>query len=193
LLLWGLALLSAVVLIAPAKASEFFGLPVIVKADGNVTATFRGFGNAGFTDDIYLESPPNAFGLIFTNRTTPVGTTFDLGTFSAGTELLFRMHVNNTDTDYFTGPASKNPDHVPHARLDDLAIENQLLVGFEDLADGGDHSFDDAAFSLTNAVVGDVPEPGTAALAIMAVASGALVACRRRARSSRRCLQPPQR
>lgn len=173
------AILFSLVCAVTSKAAILYGLPVLVKSDGNVTATFQGSGGAGFTDDVYLESPPNSFGLIFSNHTTPVGTMFDLGSFPAGTELMFRMHVNDTALDYFTGPAERNPDNFPHALLDDLAIDSQLLVGFEDLPDGGDLSYNDAAFSLTNAVAGTVPEPGTAAIVIIGVASAALAVRRR--------------
>jgi uncharacterized protein DUF4114 len=172
--------LVAIEIVVPAKAGQFLGLPVVVKSDGNVTATFQGAGNAGFIDDIYLESPANALGLIFSNHTSPVGAMVDLGSFTAGTELRFRMHVNDSNTDYFTGPASLNPDNFPHARLDDLAIDNQLLIGFEDLQGGGDQSYNDAAFSLTNSVVGAIPEPTTAALAIIAIVFAAVTATRRR-------------
>jgi uncharacterized protein (TIGR03382 family) len=186
LLLSAIAVLAAIAGNVPANAGQFFGLPVIVKADGNVTATFVDGAGAGLNNDVYLESPPNSLGIIFNNHSTTVGTMVDLGTFTAGTELLFRMHVNgDTPTDYFTGPASRNPDNFPHARLDDLAVDNQLLVGFEDLAGGGDQNYNDATFSLTNAVVGEVPEPGTAALAVIAVAVGALRARRRPARIRR--------
>ena len=76
-------------------ALPILGANVIVNTTGNVTATYLGH-TARISNDLYLDSPSNGMGLIFNNHTTPVGTTFDLGTFTAGTELLFRLYAHES-------------------------------------------------------------------------------------------------
>ncbi len=83
-------------------AVPILGANVIVNTTGNVTATYLGH-TARISNDLYLGSPTNGMGLIFNNHTTPVGTTFNLGTFTAGTELLFRLY------------ASRERERGPHA------------------------------------------------------------------------------
>ena len=116
---------------------------------------------ADYTNLLYLDSPANSLGLIFNNQATPVGTTFDLGTFTAGTELVFRIDVTNTGNSFFTGPASRNPDLIEHAIVDDQFALNTTYVGFEDLFGGGDRDFDDINFSFTNTTSNVVPAPAT--------------------------------
>ena len=101
------------------------GLSVIVASDSEVVATYQG-NSASFSNDLYLLQ--DAFGnpgddgdlgnhrFLFNNQTSPVGSQVTVGSFTAGTELIFRLYVNNTQLAYFTGPASRNPDGLPHAR-----------------------------------------------------------------------------
>ncbi len=87
-----------------------------------------------------------------------------LGTFTKGTELIFRIHVNNTGNDFFSGAGSRNPDNVPHAIVDDAFSSTETYVGFEDLLGGGDRDYDDLRFSFTNTTSEPgttIPEPGT--------------------------------
>jgi hypothetical protein len=125
------------------------GDKVFVKTTGDVVAECLG-QTAAYTDVLYLDSPANSFGIIFDNN-APVGTSFDLGTFYAGTELVFRIHVNETGYDFFTGPGSRNPDGLVHAVAINnyLGLPNKTYVGFEDLFGGGDKDYDDIKFSVT--------------------------------------------
>jgi hypothetical protein len=169
---WLRSLLAAASLlgsVAGAQAAPILGASVIVASDGEVVAKFLGH-TAGFSNDLYLDEPANALGIIFNNQTTPVGTTMSLGTFSAGTELIFRIHVINTGDDFFTGPASRNPDQLAHAVVDDAYSATETYVGFEDLFGGGDLDYDDLQFSFTN-VRSTVPEPGGLALLGLALAA----------------------
>ena len=106
---------------------------------------------------------------IFNNHTSPVGSTVDLGSFAVGTELLFRLHVNNTGYDYYTGPASRNPDDHEHARVQSDWNPGEALVSFEDLYNGP-FEYNDLSFSFTNVAgsvippSGGVPEPTSLAL-----------------------------
>ena len=123
---------------------------------GHVTAEFLG-SDAGYTD-ILIFDPQNHNRTLFNGHATAVGTTIDLGTFAAGTELKFQLHVNNTGDNFFTGPASANFDNVFHASAL-LDSNHRAVVGFEDLRGGGDRDYNDLQFRVTN--VSAVPEPST--------------------------------
>lgn len=154
-------LLAALFAVAPhvTLAVPIPGAPLIVASDGDVVATYLGH-SAGFSSDLYLDSPANALGIIFNNHASPVGSMVNLGPFTAGTELVLRIHVNDTGDDFFTGLASRNPDNVFHAVVDDAFGPNTTYVGFEDLLGGGDLDYDDLRFSFSN-TRSSVPEPAT--------------------------------
>src|SRR5438105_14136119 len=95
-------------------AVPILGGSTFVSVTGDVIASFVG-SDAGYTSELILDTPGNSLGVIFINHSTLPGTTHNLGTFAAGTELIFRIHVLNTGNDFFTVPASRNPDTVPHA------------------------------------------------------------------------------
>ncbi len=87
--------------------------------------------SAGYTSELWLFEPEASRTRIATNR--DVGRIVDLGTFPAGAELVFGIHVINTGYDYRMGPGSRNPDGQIHARVDFLE-PGHAIVGFEDLA-----------------------------------------------------------
>lgn len=134
------------------------GLPVIVNSTDDVIATYQG-NSATYSNDLYLGPT-----FIFNNHSSLVGSTVNLGSFPVGTELIFRLHVNNTGYDFFTGPASRNPDNNFHARVQADWMPNESLVSFEDLY-GGPYDYNDLSFSFTNVATEPptppVPEPGT--------------------------------
>ena len=135
------------------------GLPVIVSGNGPVIATYQG-NSAAYSNDLYL-TLNNLF--IFNNHSSPVGSTVDLGTFDLGTELIFRLHVNNTGNDFYTGLASRNPDNHFHARVQENWQIGETLVSFEDLFNGP-FVYNDLSFSFTNTSTtppSGVPEPTT--------------------------------
>lgn len=145
----GLVATAVVSAYTSAHAVSVLGAKVIVTADGNVTAKYLGH-SAAYSDDLYLDAPANGLGVIFNNHTTPIGTTADLGFFSAGTELIFRIYVNDTGDSFFTGPGSRNSDGLEHAVVDDAYSLTETYVGFEDILGGGDHDYNDVMFSFTN-------------------------------------------
>ena len=98
--------------------------------------------DAGYTSELYLSSPAPAR-FIATNRDT--NTVVNLGVYPAGQELIFKIHVRNTNKDFYTGPASRNSDNKLHAAAD-LPAYGPSTVGFEDLDGGGDQDFNDNMF-----------------------------------------------
>jgi hypothetical protein len=107
------------------------------------------------------------------------GQQFSLGSFQAGTELVFKIFVSDIGHTFFNGIAANNPDNVLHAGYS-ARFGKPVKVGFEDLYGGGDRDFNDLVFSLSNVVIGAipvtaVPEPETYAMLLAGLfAIGAL-------------------
>jgi len=181
------------------------GSMVYVFEDGPVTAQFIGGGSALFDNRLFLDDPTNSAGNIFFNHATSPGTGTVLGSFLAGAELLFRDNVSHSSiptVDFFTGPASRNPDSLVHARVQmftnaevgifeaslSLAPNTLLrgsasnpvvfLVGFEDILNEGDGDFNDMRFLLNNVTA--VPEPSEAVLLLAGLGVIGLLVRRRR-------------
>ena len=98
-----------------------------------------------------------------------MGTSVNLGSFAAGTELIFKLLVRQTGDAFYTGPDKRNLDGLVHSLIQ--GTTGQLLVGFEDLLGGGDFDYNDLVFALTNVdaivgagEVGDSVDPGGIAL-----------------------------
>jgi len=137
----------ACALSTPAQAAPILGQELIATG-GDVVVTFVSNG-AGYTSELYLDGPDgDALGSIFNNQTTPVSTSLNLGAFLAGTELIFRLEVQNTGQVFYSGDSSRNADGIAHAVVD--SGQNQARVGFEDLFGGGDRDYNDLVFSFSN-------------------------------------------
>jgi hypothetical protein len=138
------------------------GNSVLVGGSGDIIATYEG-NSASYSNDLYLFTDDGIAGndvFIFNNHASAVGATFNLGSFAPlGTELIFRLHVNDTGMDYFTGGASRNPDGHFHARVQGDWLPDTTLVSFEDLFNGP-FDFNDLSFSFTNTTTPtEIPEP----------------------------------
>src|SRR2546425_2232720 len=139
----------------------------LVASGGEVTAYFAGSA-AAFDSTIRLDSPCCSVEL-FPNHATLVGTSFSVGAFTAGTSLVFRLHVVTTGDNWFTGPASSNVDNIVHAGIGSWVADASIpvsgtFVGFEDLFGGGDRDYDDHQFVFTAIRSQQVPEPPIALL-----------------------------
>jgi len=178
------ALILAGVVATPVEAAPIVGGSLLATG-GNVIVTFVSQG-AGYVNELYLDGPQgDELGVLFNTLTTPAGSTFNLGAFLPGMELVFRLRVRDTGNEFFTGTGLRNPDGIAHAAVDDGAGARSIgtLVGFEDLLGGGDRDYDDLVFSFTNVGVADVnpavvDEPTTLLLFGAGLAAFGLVARR---------------
>ncbi len=144
------------------------GMSIYAVGGASVVATYLG-NSARYSNDLYLAL--DEFGVpgldgndandlfLFNNHDFPVNSTVDLGVFPAGTELVFRIYVNDTGWSYFTGGPSRNPDGLAHARVQGNWLPGETLVSFEDLFGTPEYpgGFNDLSFSFSNTSV--VPEP----------------------------------
>lgn len=169
-----LALASVLSASAAAHAVALLSPDLVLSRDAEVFVTFDGY-SAGYTSRLSLELPDDTFMALFTNKTTAVGTTIAAGTFAAGSELVFKLWVDNTSKAYFSGDASSNADGFAHAKI--FAYDGaSASLGFEDLWNGGDKDYNDFKFSVTARPVPDHAATG----ALLGIALTALVLARRR-------------
>ena len=159
------ALTLAAVLAQPAVALPILGGQLFYSG-GDVTVTSLPVSSA-FTSELGLYNASFSRLLNIMND-EPSGTTvtFNPGTlfgFLSGQELIFGISILDTGDEFFMGAATRNPDDIAHATVDDQG--SSIIVGFEDLLGGGDLDFDDNRFSFTAGVVDHpVPEPTTTGL-----------------------------
>jgi hypothetical protein len=84
---------------------------------------------------------------------TAFGTTWNLGKFTPGQELIFSDTANGKT--YYTGPASRNPDKMIHGAItlkNATGTYHKYLVTFEDSWNGGDKDYNDLEFYVNGNV-----------------------------------------
>ena len=137
---------------SPAQATPILE-QTLIATGGDVVVTFVSNG-AAMASELWLDGDDgDELGAIFNNWTTAIGTSMNLGSFSEGTELVFKLLVEQTGDAFYTGPANRNPDGLVHAVLE--SATGKVLVGFEDLFGGGDLDYDDLVFAFTNVMPTD--------------------------------------
>jgi hypothetical protein len=155
------------VLASSSQATPIYG--TMIATGGNVVVTFDS-NDAAYMSELFLDGAyGDELGVLFNNKTTAVGTSMNLGSFAAGTELVFKLIVHETGDVFYTGADSRNPDSVAHAMV--YGGEEQVLIGFEDVFGGGDFDYNDLMFAFTN-VAGDDTAVGVGSGATTGSASG---------------------
>lgn len=142
---------------------------------GEVLATFWGH-TASYSDDLYFSTDNVNWSFVFNNHASSSGDTVSLGSYAAGTELFFKIYVNNTGDTFYTGPGSKNADGLVHVVSDTFG--ESTYVGFEDILGGGDLDYDDLQYSFHN--IAAVPEPETYAMLLAGLGVMGAVARRKK-------------
>lgn len=147
-----------------------------VARDGFVSGYFIGQTAAYDSDlSIIADGYPGSDRHI-SNHVAKPGEMTTFGWFEAGTELTFKLFVQNTG-DTFYSDTSMNFDNTEHARAFPLMLPSGTLslftptifMGFEDLR-GGDMDFNDNMAVFSNVIMSPVPEPTTWAMLIAGLA-----------------------
>lgn len=120
------------------------GDTLLVPYNSTLIMTYKG-GTAGYNNIFGLWSPVKK--QVGTGHGTMPETSFNLGNFTRGTELIFYIN-NGVGNTWLSGPASGNPDDVAHAYIKPIANDTWLL-GWEDMYGGGDRDYDDVVLNLT--------------------------------------------
>ncbi len=174
----GLLAASLVSMAGTASAAPVLGAQLFW-AGGDVTITVQP-ATAGYTSLLSLYSANPDIAIALNNQVgltvTIAAATIDIG-HDIGDELVFGIYVQNTGNTFLMGPSSRNADGQIHAAINNLG-GGVLRVGFEDLYGGGDRDYDDNVFDFRGGVRSNVPEPGTLALAGLALLG--VAAARRR-------------
>lgn len=190
----------------PGEGTPIIGASVITTG-GDVTATFL-YGSGSYSDYLYVEvlgsthsNPGGGTGVtgnwIFENHLSAAGDHVDLGTFAAGTELIFHVVADTTGVNYaqgfsgtrdaghvydwYTGPGTRNSDGYAHAWVDAnyTGPYGGTAVGFEDLPNLGDGGYEDLAYSFTSVTAGSTPDAASTLPLLGCALAGLLPLARR--------------
>jgi hypothetical protein len=115
----------------------------LIFPDASSSATFM---NDNFATDLDFLSNATR------SDSTPLvsGDFVDLGIYDAGTLIDFFLISNgaNGGTNTYTAEASSNPDLLEHVVAYAIPDSPYLLIGFEDLYNGGDKDYNDIVFAV---------------------------------------------
>jgi hypothetical protein len=120
-----------------ASSSEF-----VMPTAGKVTVKFKSKG-AAFDDELWLTYPEEK--PIFKASSTNLGRTYDVGTFAAGTRLVFALRMPDGQA-YYTD-SSQNADGCDHVRKLQLGTDRWELR-WEDMYGLGERDFNDVVVEV---------------------------------------------
>ena len=188
-------------IVGTAKSQSFtVGTPIplseaeslLVAGGGDVTVTITAdSSSAADTDVLSLYAVNPSSGIVtlvnplttplVNNQTTPVGTKVDLGSFVAGSELIFQVYNQSTKTTFYSGSdSSLNPDGYTHFDVQSSSGDS-TTVGVEDLAayQNSDFDYNDVVYTFTGVSSSTVPEASTT-LPLFGIGLGVLALFARR-------------
>ncbi|MFZ5479636.1 MAG: DUF4114 domain-containing protein [Myxococcota bacterium] len=118
----------------------------LITTDGTtpVTVTLHE-SDSGYDNDLLLDAPESI--LLLREYADPIGTTTQVGPWSAIVEIVFGIDVRDTGDHFKSGPASRNDDGIVHVAV---TYEGGCawLIGFEDIRGGGDQDFNDVVLRV---------------------------------------------
>ncbi len=173
-----LGVMTALVVGVVSAPQQAHALPVLggeIFANGGTVTVEILPKSASFTDHLFLDPPPGAGPALPIATNNDVGSIFNLGSFAAGTELVFGIKVEDTEFsppgttlfEYRMGPASRNPDGVIHETVD-FVDASTAIVSFEDKntgTPGYDNDLNDTIFKFVGvAPENPIPEPASMVL-----------------------------
>jgi hypothetical protein len=172
----GIRLISSIAValcgvVGAAKGQSFtVGTPIPLSAEenllvaggGDVSVTIQFVGaSAADTDILSLYAVSPSSGIIslvnplttplVNNQTTPVGANIDLGSFVAGSELIFQVYNANTKTTFYSGSDSyMDPDGDVHFDVQGSS-GGSTTVGVEDLDkfQSSDYDYNDVVYTFS--------------------------------------------
>jgi hypothetical protein len=150
--------------------------PLLVAGGGDVTVTITADSSSAADMDVLSLYGVNPISGIVTlanplttplvnNQVTPVGTVVDLGSFVAGSELIFQVVNETTKTTFYSGSDSfMDPDGVTHFDVQSSS-GNSTTVGVEDLdaAQHSDYDYNDVVYTFSGVSTGTPTVPETSA------------------------------
>ncbi|MEZ5920969.1 MAG: hypothetical protein R3C60_06410 [Parvularculaceae bacterium] len=168
------ALIGGLSFLAASQANAAYIDPAtnqIFARGGNVSVRFVS-KTASHSDNI-VSLRDNS--VVLNNQTAAPGAIFNIGAFSPGELIAFRMDDLRSRRSYFTGLASLNFDLMVHALLS-LNADGSIRVGFEDLSKRvSDLDYDDVVFDVI-----ETPLPGALPLLVSGLLGLGYAARRRR-------------
>jgi hypothetical protein len=145
----------------------------LIATGSDVWVKFYG-ADAGYTNSLFYLCTASCDQFLFQNNNTAItqpGQEVKLnGTFAAGQEVIFRLFVQTTGDNWYSGAASRNADNYAHfatQMFNDVTslATYTVLGGFEDLRGGGDQDRNDLMFEISGvSAVTATPEPATLSL-----------------------------
>jgi hypothetical protein len=107
--------------------------------------------SATFMNEAFVTDADSMSDATRTDNTPLVSGDFvDLGTYDAGTLIDFFLIANgaNGGSNTYSADASSNPDLLQHVVAFAIPDSPYLLIGFEDLYNGGDQDYNDIVFAV---------------------------------------------